>query len=80
MGVEGIALMSLFLTTDELRELTGYQRPSCMIRQLRENGVRFFIAADGYPRVARNEIESRHPSRQSMEPDFSSLQKIEKRV
>lgn len=70
----------MFLTRDEIAELTGYQRPSCMIRKLREYGVRFFVAADGYPRVARSEIETKNQTRQRQEPDFTALRTIERRV
>ena len=69
---------TMFLTRDEIAELTGYQRPSCMIRQLREYGVRFFVAADGYPRVTRSEIECRQPTRPRTEPNFDALPKIRK--
>lgn len=36
----------MFLTTDELTELTGYKRPTSMIRWLRENQFVFTVAAD----------------------------------
>lgn len=70
----------MFLTRDEIAELTGYQRPSCMIRKLREYRVRFFVAADGYPRVARSEIETRNQTRQRQEPDFAALRTVERRM
>lgn len=70
----------MFLTREEIADLTGYQRPSCMIRKLREYGVRFFVAADGYPRVARSEIESTKETRMRQEPDFQALQSAERRV
>ncbi|MGR6036095.1 MAG: DUF4224 domain-containing protein [Candidatus Nitrosoglobus sp.] len=38
----------MFLTRQELIELTGYKLPSYMIRQLQSYGLRFFVAADGY--------------------------------
>ncbi|WP_416224090.1 DUF4224 domain-containing protein [Thiohalophilus sp.] len=36
--------MSLFLTKADIAYLTGYQRPSCQIRWLREQGIRHFVA------------------------------------
>ena len=36
-------------------------------------GVNFFIAADGWPRVPRTEIE-RSQSEKTQEPDFSTLE------
>ncbi len=47
----------MFLTRQELEDLTGYQRATFMIRKLKEYGVRFFIAADGYPRVIKSDLE-----------------------
>jgi len=45
--------VDLFLTTEELQHFTGYKFPSKMIAQLKGYGIRFFVAADGYPRVPR---------------------------
>lgn len=63
----------MFLTRVELIDLTGYKRPSCMIKQLRSYRLRFFIAADGYPRVPRSEIEGKPKDRVKSKPDFSAL-------
>jgi len=49
----------MFLSINELRALTGYQRPSCMIRWLRENGFVFTVAADGYPRILVDHVKGR---------------------
>jgi len=43
----------MFLNQQELHELTGYKRPSSMRRWLGENGYRYDVARDGYPRVLR---------------------------
>lgn len=51
------------LTDEELRDLTGYQRPSKQIAWLKRNGVRFFVAADGHPRVLRAHLEGPRPQR-----------------
>lgn len=49
----------MFLSIDELQTLTGYQRPNCMIRWLRENGFVFTVAADGYPRILVDHVKGR---------------------
>jgi hypothetical protein len=43
----------LFLTTDELVELTGYQKPKKQAAWLKSEGFTHRIAADGHPRVDR---------------------------
>ena len=68
--------MSLFLTRDELEELTGYVRPSAQIRWLRENAVRHFVAAGGHPRVPRSEIDVQAPPARTVKPDFEALKAL----
>lgn len=43
----------LFLNRNELEEITGYKRPGAMRRWLGENGYKYEVARDGYPRVLR---------------------------
>lgn len=52
----------MFLTRDELQQLTGYKRAADQIRWLRERGVHFFVAATGRPSVPRAAIEGRSGS------------------
>lgn len=47
----------MFLTPDELRELTGYRTASAQIRWLTQNGVKHWIAATGRPVVPRAAID-----------------------
>ena len=58
----------------EVAELTGAKQRPKQIGALARMGVHFFVAPDGWPRVARSEIERRDglPARAD-EPDFSSL-------
>jgi len=66
----------MFLSLEELRTLTGYQRPTCMIRWLRENGFVFTVAADGYPRLLVEHVRTRLTGervRKRTEPDLSAL-------
>lgn len=43
--------MSLWLTREELAELTGYVQPAAQIRWLQKNGIHHTVRADGKPRV-----------------------------
>ena len=49
----------MFLSADEVRELTGRTRASAQVRWLAGNGLRFVLGADGRPRVLRAEVEGR---------------------
>lgn len=51
--------MSLFLTADELHDLTGYQRPSAQIRWLSDQQWLFYVARAGRPVVHREYYETR---------------------
>jgi hypothetical protein len=46
----------LFLTKEELINLTAYKTPSAQCRWLRREGFTFRIAADGKPRVLRQAV------------------------
>lgn len=47
----------MWLTDDELQELTGYRYPKRQRAWLRANGIPFFTNRWGRPRVLRTEIE-----------------------
>jgi hypothetical protein len=47
----------MFLTREEIKQLTGYKIPSAQSRWLRSEEFKFKIAADGYPRVLKSEVE-----------------------
>lgn len=69
----------MFLTREELYELTGRSRPSAQIRWLRLNGFEVLQRADGQPLVLRVAIMNkmgitsgkRH--RTTSEPNWSAL-------
>lgn len=46
----------MFLTNEELIELTGYKKAAYMPRWLKKNGYRFEIGADGWPKVLRTSV------------------------
>lgn len=47
----------MFLTRDELIELTGYRQAAAQIRWFVDHGWRHVVGADGRPRVMRAESE-----------------------
>lgn len=63
--------MSMFLTDEELRELTGYARPSRQAEQLRRQRIPFHLNAAGKPRVARAIIEGRKADNQPATTSWS---------
>lgn len=71
----------MFLTADELHELTGRRRPSAQIRWLRDHSWTFVERADGRPAVSRREAERQLESGATrrapaaVEPDFTVLEK-----
>lgn len=67
--------MSFQLSRHEVYELTGYKRPSCQIAWLKAQGIRFMVAADGYPRVLRRELET--PENQPLrKPNLEALRRL----
>jgi hypothetical protein len=69
----------MFLTADELQELTGRRRPSAQIKWLRDQSWAFVERADGRPAVSRREAErqletaGRQRAQTAAEPDFTIL-------
>jgi hypothetical protein len=53
----------MFLTSDQLLELTGYRRPSAQVRALRRMGVEHWIRPDGRPVVRADWREMRQTKR-----------------
>lgn len=49
----------MFLTREEVRELSGYKRRTDQARWLRENGYPFELDKDGNPKVPRMAVEAR---------------------
>lgn len=65
--------MSLFLTEDELIELTGFKRRKLQLAALGELGYEFRVRpADGFPLVNRSAIEG-PPRSKKREPDWLAL-------
>jgi hypothetical protein len=71
-------MSNLFLTRDELADLTERKQKGKVIAWLVNNGYKFDLAADGWPKVLRAAVESKlmaasgkRTSRKT-EPDFSA--------
>ena len=69
----------MFLSKDQVKELTGYQFPRNQIRWLRANGYAHAIARNGRPIVMIAEVEQKLLSSsdhvKGPEPDFSIFHK-----
>ena len=70
--------MSMFLTRDELADLTERKQKRKVIAWLVENGYKFELAADGWPKVLRAAVKAKlmaaggKRSTRKIEPDFSA--------
>jgi hypothetical protein len=76
--------MTIFLTSTEIAELTGYLKPIKQIYWLKTQGFTFRIAADGRPRIDRShylKLMGGHAdtSHQRTEPNFDSLENLKNR-
>jgi hypothetical protein len=47
----------MFLTAEQLIEVTGFRRPSAQVRWLSRAGMKFAIGGDGQIKVLRAELE-----------------------
>lgn len=68
----------MFLTPDELVELTGYKRKSRQITWLQQARLRHFVAAGGTPRVLRTELEQPMSGRTPRREHIPRLELINK--
>ena len=74
--------MSIFLSVEELQELTGYQKPALQRRWLMQNGYQFDVRADAHPVVLEAQVRFRQfkdlgePAKAQEEPDLDALDRI----
>ena len=68
----------MFLTADQLRELTGYQKPALQRRWLIENGFAFEARCDGRPVVSRLYYEGRQSALKGQRPSVPDLAALDK--
>jgi len=52
-------MKQVFLTADEIKELTGFERSSAQMRWLRQHCFPFEIGGDNVPKVLRSYVTSR---------------------
>lgn len=52
-------MSGIFLTGEELRQLTGFRAPHCQVRWLEKNRWRFALDRRNEPRVARDHFNER---------------------
>jgi len=67
---------AMFLSLEELKQLTGYIRPTAQIRWLTERGYKYDVRADGAPVVLTDEIGKRLATKQfikRIQPDLSKV-------
>lgn len=83
-------MSTLFLTPDELTELTGFKQTKGHVRWLDRNRWRYVLTRSQQPRVARDYFMDRmgmprsrsgfnpkaHSAAHNEEPDFSALERI----
>lgn len=65
----------MFLTAEQLVELTGYQKPSAQIKWLRTQGLRHWVRADGRPAVPVAAIDGPEPTQVRPQPNFAAIRK-----
>jgi hypothetical protein len=63
----------MFLTLEQLQELTGYVQAAAQIRWLRKNGVQHFVRSDGKPRVHEDAVRPRQVGNSPRGPNFDAI-------
>ena len=72
-------MLPIYLTIEELKEITGRVKATAQIKWLRSKGFTVLLRADNRPLVSRNHFEAMMGGKhyqskaQVHEPDFSSL-------
>ena len=72
-------MLPIYLTIEELKEITGRVKASAQIKWFRSQGFTVLARADGRPLVSRNHFETmmggqHYQSKELVhEPDFSTL-------
>lgn len=64
----------MFLTFEQLAELSGYVRPSAQRKWLAQNGLRFWVRADGMNVVPVDQLKITDARRRpNWQPDLSAM-------
>lgn len=67
---------SLFLSAEQMVDLTGYHQPKAQVGWLQKNGVLHWVRADGHPRVPVSAITNppdRVTGAAEFTPNFEAL-------
>ncbi|HEV2917571.1 MAG TPA: DUF4224 domain-containing protein [Candidatus Babeliales bacterium] len=70
----------MFLSQEDIQELTGYKKTALQIKWLRSNGFKFMIGADGRPRLLLSQLEAllgaqvKSITKRRVEPNFTKLE------
>ena len=71
----------MFLSREELTQLTGFKRRSPQINWLTQNGYTFDVRADGWPVVLIEQLQVRQVSQKRLhratEPDLAALDDVQ---
>lgn len=69
----------MFLTSDDIKDLTGYKTHAKQIGWLMQNGIKFLISQDGKPRVLVSHLQeimgSTKQVKRRTEPNEKALMK-----
>ena len=72
----------MFLTSEQLHELTGYRKPALQRHWLLQNGYRFDVRSDGRPALLEAQVRARQLKGLGAiadgpeEPDLDALDRI----
>lgn len=64
----------IFLTDEEMIEMTGYRQPAKQIRWLQKWRIRHTVNRDGRPKVTRAAVEGSETPKTT--PNFAALRKV----
>ncbi len=65
----------LFLSANEIADLSGYKQPKRQVAWLRQQGIALYVAANGRPKVLRSTLENVTVNRRT-EPNFAALRSV----
>lgn len=60
----------MFLTREQVEELTGYKKPVCQLRWLVANGVRHWVDRAGRPKIPCSAIDGTSAKPDDAGPDL----------
>lgn len=60
----------MFLSREQVEELTGYKKPVCQLRWLVANGVRHWVDRAGRPKIPCSAIDGTNSQQQDEEKPF----------